>query len=90
MVKKVDLSFKNCEIEVKDDKKIIIEYDKDLLPLYSRNLDMIFDEIGDNDVEVDLKVKMQPNDFHSLIEILAVCDELIGMNLTLKTIEKDD
>lgn len=91
MKKTLALDFKNCEIRKKtDDRKEIIEYDKDLLPLYSRNLDTILDEVGDNDVEVGLKVKMSSEDFESLLEILAGCGEVIGMNLSLKLVEQDD
>lgn len=92
MKKMVQLDFKNATIEM-DTKgeKQIIEYDKDLLPLYSRNLDMVLEDIDDNqELQLNLKMKIRFSQFKSLSDFLVDCSELQGFDLQLKSIEQDD
>lgn len=93
MKKMLQLDFKNATIEMdkNGDSKTIIEYDKELLPLYSRKLDTVLEGIDEEqELQLNLKIKLPYSQFKTLSDFLVDCSELSLFDLQLKSIEQDD
>ena len=48
MKKVLQLDFKNASIEEGSNGKQVVEYDKELLPLYTRSLDKVLEDIEED------------------------------------------
>lgn len=93
MKKMLQLDFKNANMELDKDgeHKVIIEYDKELLPLYSRNLDTVLEDIDEEqELQLNLKMKLPFSQFKLLSDFLVDCSDLQLFDLQLKTVEQDD
>ena len=58
MKKLLQLDFKNASIEEGTNGKQVIEYDKELLPLYTRSLDKVLEDI-DEEQKLQLKLNIE-------------------------------
>lgn len=92
MKKMLQLDFKNAIIEAdKNEDYLIIEHDKELLPLYSRKLSTALEGIDEEqELQLNLKIKLPYSQFKALSDFLVDCSELSLFDLQLKSVEQDD
>lgn len=91
MKKVLQLDFKNASIEEGSNGKQVIEYDKELLPLYTRSLDKVLEDIEEEqELQLKLNIKLPLSQFRLLANFLVDCSDLNLFDLQIKSVEQDD
>lgn len=91
MKKVLQLDFKNASIEEGSNGKQVVEYDKELLPLYTRSLDKVLEDIEEEqELQLKLNIKLPPSQFRLLTDFLVDCSDLNLFDLQIKSVEQDD
>ena len=74
MKKLLQLDFKNASIGEGSNGKQVIEYDKELLPLYTRSLDKVLEDIEEEqELQLKLNIKLPLSQFRLLTDFLVDC-----------------
>lgn len=91
MKKVLQLDFKNASIEEGSNGKQVVEYDKELLPLYTRSLDKVLEDIEEEqELQLKLNIKLPLSQFRLLTDSLVDCSDLNLFDLQIKSVEQDD
>ena len=91
MKKVLQLDFKNASIEEGSNGKRVVEYDKELLPLYTRSLDKVLEDIEEEqELQLKLNKKLPLTQFRLLTDFLVDCSDLNLFDLQIKSVEQDD
>ena len=91
MKKVLQLDFKNASIEEGSNGKQVVEYDKELLPLYTRSLDKVLEDIEEEqELQLKLNIKLPLSQFRLLTDLLGDCSDLNLFDLQIKSVEQDD
>lgn len=90
MKKLLQLDFKRASIEEGSSGKQVIEYDKELLPLYTRNLDKVLEDIEEEqELQLKLNIELPLSQFRLLTDFLVDCSDLNLFDLQIKSVEQD-